>query len=448
MQLKLSGNMSRKFDTNKFINDVLNDKYALVVGNEIILNKDIEVSGDVHQFLLRKVNEIYGTKYIAYEDIALDKSERINPVRKLIENHKIQFCAEAVSKELIDLLNIRLFNIVLTTTTDGFLEAAMRKVWGNELRIVNIYDKDSVVDFQKAYKACRRGARYNQPTLIYVFGKMCENDLTKKYIRTDSDAILLIEKWMRMDVESSNELLDFIRGKRLLALGCKYDNWYFRFFWYVLTGNIDSEKFEGTGEVAFTLNTTEQSDSQLQCFLEQINICILGDATNFVRNLTNTLTMDSADAPFRRQIINTRRRGGIFVSYCNKDALAASQLFFQLSEKKYDVWIDNARIYGGNDYEKNIAEAINDAKIFIAVLSPQVASDLESMVTDNYYNKEWRIAQQFRDKTIIPVAINGYNLRSNYHTKFEEIIGMKVSGINLMDSDGFAKLVASINEQM
>ena len=74
VQLKLSGNMSRKFDTNKFINDVLNDKYALVVGNEIILNKDIEVSGDVHQFLLRKVNEIYGTKYIAYEDIALDKS--------------------------------------------------------------------------------------------------------------------------------------------------------------------------------------------------------------------------------------------------------------------------------------------------------------------------------------------------------------------------------------
>ena len=70
------------------------------------------------------------------------------------------------------------------------------------------------------------------------------------------------------------------------------------------------------------------------------------------------------------------------------------------------------------------------------------------MVTDNFYNKEWRIAQQFRDKTIIPVAINGYNLRSNYHTKFEEIIGMKVSGINLMDSDGFAKLVASINEQM
>ena len=59
--------MSRKFDTNKFINDVLNDKYALVVGNEIILNKDIEVSGDVHQFLLRKVNKIYGTKYIAYE---------------------------------------------------------------------------------------------------------------------------------------------------------------------------------------------------------------------------------------------------------------------------------------------------------------------------------------------------------------------------------------------
>ena len=41
--------MSRKFNTKKFIKDVLNDKYALVIGNEIILNTEIEPTGDVHQ---------------------------------------------------------------------------------------------------------------------------------------------------------------------------------------------------------------------------------------------------------------------------------------------------------------------------------------------------------------------------------------------------------------
>ena len=34
--------MSRKFNTKKFIKDVLNDRYALVIGNEIILDTKIE----------------------------------------------------------------------------------------------------------------------------------------------------------------------------------------------------------------------------------------------------------------------------------------------------------------------------------------------------------------------------------------------------------------------
>lgn len=51
--------MSRKFNTKKFLKDVLNDRYALVIGNEIILDSDIEPSHDVHSFFLRKVNETY-----------------------------------------------------------------------------------------------------------------------------------------------------------------------------------------------------------------------------------------------------------------------------------------------------------------------------------------------------------------------------------------------------
>ena len=49
--------MSRRFNTKKFIKDVLNDRYALVIGNEIILDTKKEPTGDVHQYLLRKVNE-------------------------------------------------------------------------------------------------------------------------------------------------------------------------------------------------------------------------------------------------------------------------------------------------------------------------------------------------------------------------------------------------------
>lgn len=441
----------RKFNTKKFIKDVLNDRYALVIGNEIILDSKIEPTGDVHQYFLRKVNENSNVKYESYNEIALDKNERINPVRRLIEDGDIRFRADDVSKDLMALLETRLFTTVLTTTTDGYLEAAMRKVWCNELRVVNIYDKETVDELQKALKACRRGKKYNQPTLIYVFGKLDTDDLAKKYIKTDADAILLIEKWMRMDVESNNEMLDFIRSKRLLALGCKYDNWYFRFFWYVLTGvNKSSEEnaYDGRGEVAFSLDKDDMTEGKLLQFLDRTDICILGDASSFITNVTKTLTEDSDDSPFRQQVVDSRRRGGIFISYCSKDALAACQLFFQLCEKKYDVWLDNARLYGGDNYESEIADAISAAKVVITVLSPHVAEDLKRGDTDHYYNKEWRMAQQFNDKTLIPLAINGYDLRADYHQAFESIVNQQPSGINLMDSEGFLKLITSINEHL
>ncbi len=443
--------MSRKFNTKKFIKDVLNDKYALVIGNEIVLDSKIESTGDVHQYLLRKVNENSNVQYENYHEVALDKNERINPVRRLIEDGNIRFMAEDVSKDLMALLETRLFTTVLTTTTDGFLEAAMRKIWGSELRVVNIYDKETVDELQKALKTCRRGKKYNQPTLIYVFGKLDVDDLAKRYIKTDADAILLIEKWMRMDVESNNEMLDFIRSKRLLALGCKYDNWYFRFFWYVLTGvnkSCEENNYDGMGEVAFSLDKDDKTEGKLMRFLDRTDICILGDACSFINNITKTLTEDSDDAPFRQQVVESRRRGGIFISYCSKDALAACQLFFRLCEKKYDVWLDNARLYGGDNYESEIADAISAAKVVISVLSPHVAEDLKQGDTDHYYNKEWRMAQQFGDKTIIPLAVNGYNLRADYQQIYESIINQKPSGIDLMESDGFSNLITSINEHL
>lgn len=443
--------MSRKFNTKKFLKDVLNDKYALVIGNEIVLDSKIESTGDVHQYLLRKVNENSNVQYENYHEIALDKNERINPVRRLIEDGEIRFRAEDVSKDLMALLETRLFTSVLTTTTDGFLEAAMRKIWGSELRVVNIYDKETVDELQKALKTCRRGKKYNQPTLIYVFGKLDVDDLAKRYIKTDADAILLIEKWMRMDVESNNEMLDFIRSKRLLALGCKYDNWYFRFFWYVLTGvNKSSEEnnYDGMGEVAFSLDKDDKTEGKLMQFLDRTDICILGDARSFINNITKTLTEDSDNAPFRQQVVESRRRGGIFISYCSKDALAACQLFFRLCEKKYDVWLDNARLYGGDNYESEISDAISAAKVVITVLSPHVAEDLKRGDTEHYYNKEWRMAQQFGDKTIIPLAVNGYNLRADYQQTYETIINQQPSGIDLMESDGFSNLTTSINEHL
>lgn len=142
--------MSRRFNTNKFLKDVFNDRYALVIGNEIILDTKIESIGDVHQYLLRKVNENSNVQYENYNEIAFDKND----------------------KELMAMLETLIFTTVLTTA-DGSLEAALRKVWGNDLCVVNIYDKETVDELQKALKASCRGEKQSANIDLHLWQAGC-----------------------------------------------------------------------------------------------------------------------------------------------------------------------------------------------------------------------------------------------------------------------------------
>ena len=458
--------MRREFEIEDFAKDVLLDKYALVVGNEILLDTKVEPSGDIHTYYLKKVNEIMGANYSSYHEIALGKQEPDNPVRELINAGKLGFDdANLVSPQLTSLLSTKLFTTVLTTTTDGLLEAVMKKVWPKEgeLRVVNIYDKDSMDKFRNAIKSCREGQRYCQPTLIYVFGKMHKLNWSLPYVRTEPDAISLIEKWIRMDVEGDNGVLEFIKSKRILALGCKYDNWYFRFFWYILTGEKDRGHYKGSGEVAFDLDSKEKSEIRLQQFLDRMSICREDNATLLIEKIVDLFTNETTIAPFKHLICGKRLGGGVFISYSSKDALPACQLFMQLQDK-YSVWLDNARLYGGDNYEEKIEDAISASKVVITILSPNVAADYPAVKKEldkengekdiPFYTKEWLIAKQMKDKIFIPLAINGYNLRADYHKVYEDIVEATNSGIsaddkiNLMETNGFNKLLISLDKHL
>jgi hypothetical protein len=125
----------------------------------------------------------------------------------------------------------------------------------------------------------------------------------------------------------------------------------------------------------------------------------------------------------------------------------ASQVFFMLRRQGYNVWMDNDSLYGGDNYNTEIEKAIGECQIFVPLLTPHIAEDLQEGRTDNYYNKEWRMAIQLGGKHILPLASNGYDLRADYHSHgFETIVGSGISGIDLMQSDGFSRLVQSLDK--
>lgn len=466
-----------RFKKDLFINDVCNDRYVLVVGSEVILDKEkfSSENGDVMQYILDTINIELGREEKPYKDLNTMVASR--PPETTIEGElngtdliykAIGYDAEKddyngfididdMSPELDGLLRTRLFRMVMTTTFDDCVERLMYDIWGDRLRVVNIADtidwnrflrevKDSI-DTTKPWETVYK---YNRPTLIYIFGKAREN---MNFVKEEDDAIEFIERWMK----SEDCFMDMIKKRRILALGCKFDDWYFRFFWYILKRDL---KKLSNGEVAISLADGNEIDKNLKGFLSRKRIFHHPDARQFMREISNMLSPEGhtpESQAFHDILLSRRGSGEIFLSYCSRDFALASKLFFQLTDMGFNVWFDHEKLCGG-DYNSEIKKAINEASAIITLLTDEVAKDLTNGDITHYYNEEWRIASQAGCERIIPVAANGYDLRATYHIKnnnanqitYENIIKGQVDGINLMvdDLEQLAKVTEKVIENV
>ena len=468
-----------EFDEQSFVDGVFNDEYILVVGSSVILNRFkeefVESKGDINQHIINEINKDKRAKEIGFEDYknftdvfrgtALDE---VDPIYTLLTKD-YEFTLDDISKELTDLLRTKLFKFVLTTTIDGYLEALMRDIWGDELRIVNISDNKSLKDFQDALGKSRVN-KYTQPTLFYVFGKVTPGrPKPRGFVETDVDAIKYIEKWM-VDIDSKY-IVPFLKSKRMLSLGCKFDDWYFHFFWYIITRGFDDNDREGAkgsdgsimtrDNLAAMFDPESPSDQSLKDYLQRRGVCMHDNVWSFISHIYNILTSTEPNSPFRQMVLNKRREGEIFISYKSEDILEASKLFCKLArEKNLNVWFDNVDLKVGADYVSEIKDVIeHKTKVFIPILSSYVCEDLkfkhESI--DDFYSQEWRWTVGNDSIAVLPVAINGYDLRGEQNRIFERIIKRQPSGIDMTEKandylvgevTGFSKLLKSIYQHL
>ena len=184
------------------------------------------------------------------------------------------------------------------------------------------------------------------------------------------------------------------------------------------------------------------------------------DVWQFMQHIHTLLTSTAEDSPIRQMVLEKRRQGGIFISYKSCDVLSANELFCKLTrESGFNVWYDNVSLHGGDEYTDTIYTAIRQAKIFIPILSPSIAKELEAEGEDinTFYSQEWRWAAENERLVVLPVAIDGYDLRSPVNTIFEQLVGHQPSGIDLthqpldqrnQEKVGYAKLLDSIKKHL
>ena len=409
---------SRYSQRDELIPSIVNGNCILIAGSEIMLSREKfpEYNGNSHDMLFSMVKEwliedhIIGNENGAQTFTQLSKNVNgIDEKIKSLLDDTAQFSIDEMSPSFVELIKSKYFRTVLTTTVDPYIYNLMHEVWGDELRVMSIFSNtwDGGYDFE--YEIERDSILHTPPTLYYVFGKAFPNKKETRFAITDNDYIEVLSKWMGKN--APQKLLNHIRSKRIVALGCKFDDWFFRFFWYLMRGNV---KGLADGEVAISLNPESESDCKLKEYFENGNIHFEPNARQFIKE---TLTLLASHEQSEHSDIRSQcRHGGIFISYAHEDYDIAKKIFYRLTSEGFRVWFDNDRLTCGNDYDSEISEAIGKCRVFIPILSSQAQADLLAGNTRYYKDTEWNLAQTHynTDETqlsVLPIKIPGYDER-------------------------------------
>lgn len=422
------------------ITGICNDQYVLVVGSECILTKtgDNEET-DINKYVRKKLG-IHSFNEIKVNAFLKNKAEEL--FREIPSN---------LSAELESLFKTRVFKIVFTTAIDSTVKVIMDRVWGESCYDILEYSELSSSLWDDLEKNRER------PKLVYLFGWI---EGQKNYVCHDDAAIPYIFALMKdMALSDSPPLKKFLGNKKILTLGCKFDDWYSRFFWYILTGGLTTAN---VGEVvqgpnadcsdAKTKSENSHGDPQkkLNFFMKRNTIKKYPiEISEFAKQLSSAF--NNRESCITKKIDSLRHLGGIFLSCSSEKRSDVRKLFFKLirlkdefDRQKYHVWLD--------DQEPNYddSEPYKSCNVFTIVLTPEIKEKLikndEEIIKE--ITSEYRQALQGRqiEPRILLLAINGYSFSDNYHKKIISIVGQR-SGINLMDSGGWDQLVKYLNNK-
>lgn len=419
------------FEWDRFTKDCIKSKYVLVIGDHAILNKNSQddmikkANGNSTQFLFNWTKDSIAE---TVQDNSQNFTQFANNVHhlhsKVLDAIKDWDFKEQLEDEieptLKRLMETRCFRVVLTTSIDPYMEELMEKVWGEgNYRVLDIYGEESNKDL---LTTDLNSGEFNEmtPTLYYIFGEADSKNHKKKFVLTENDAMSAVTEWI--NANRPKNILNYIQGAgmQIVAIGCNFDDWLFRFFWFSLRGDV---KNLSSGQVAVEFHP--ERDKQLKNYLKTQGIEIFDDARGFMNDAANRIEEST-------KIGNLPRKDdGIFISYAHEDKYIALPLFYKLHKEGFSVWIDEERLDGGSQYKQRITNAINNCRIFMPILSSQVMHDLKEGKRRFYIDEEWSIAQKKHDDlkgmgesatnhsfNVLPIIVGGeYQIRSDYHQK-------------------------------
>lgn len=366
---------------------IIKSEVVLVLGHEHMLNRELsngdlikQITSDFFNYKNDK-DPHFNSHYQNFNDYyyrGADLSVLKQEIAESLDRDHYMFDCKDYSPIVLELLRKKCFRVVLTTTFDHYAETIMKDIWGEDLRVLNIFDEKNDLDDEDFWRTDIK------PTLYYVFGKA---EKGKDFTVVEKDAMNVIQKWL--GGSAPQNFCKYIKNKSILALGTKFDDWLFRFFWFAMQRDITRLN---KGQVAISLQKESEVEAKLSSFLENENIpnSSIEDVANLI--LKN---IDNREKKYQQE---NGRGVDIFISYNSDSYETVKHLFYALKNQGFNVWFDSTKLNAGDEHKTIITNAINSCKIFIPVITHPVKDILITPISDSessfryFRDVEWSTA--------------------------------------------------------
>lgn len=300
--------------------------------------------------------------------------------------------------------------LLITTTIDGAASLALKEACGEEPRVLNRkrITTTTLEDLPEGWNAMQ--GRGTPPFLYHLFGRI---EGQETFALTDDEMIEYF--WKLQGSDTTRRLRDAFADGDILLLGCAFPDWLLRFVLRLARGRAFTEAatFNLVAEKQL-IEAQASYDRSLHGFLRQFqasNVWVYReDPVQFLARLAAQLPV--ADTPPQQSRSSSlplrQKKGNIFLSYTTANVDVARRLAEEIG-KRCPVWFDDKVIQGGEELSSEIVRAIQDAHLFV----PLISRATNTAATSRVFVSEWKKAIEVASNVqlglrpyIIPVIID------------------------------------------
>jgi TIR domain/SIR2-like domain len=298
----------------------------------------------------------------------------------------------AIPEPLLQLARIRPFKLFVTTTFGPLLEMALNQVrFGGQPRTrVYAYSPAAVQDLDQPLDAMDR------PAVFHLFGRL---SAVPDYAVTEEDTLEFLYS-LQSESHRPNLLLDELARGQILLLGGNFPDWVARFFLRIAKRE---RLWLARGKTDIVADTRLRDDPELVAFLQRFSsrtkIFQGGGPVEFVAELSRRWSerhpesgAGAAPPPEPEKAVGDPLEmlaGSIFLSYASEDRPAVDALRRELEAAGVDVWFDRQALQAGDDYEAKIKRNIENASLFVPILSRSTLTSRR-----RFFRIEWDHAEK------------------------------------------------------